>query len=101
MKTLLDGELAAYDSADDKELVLIGGGGAHEVNSRTVAFAALQVSGIYKAARDCFNDIPEWLTGTGIMHAVPTDPCPILWWSQEMVERTRHRANEVFYNEIL
>ena len=72
MKTLLDGELAAYDDADDNELASIGGGGVHEVKTWTAAFAALRAAGVYQASIDCYHAIPEWLTGMGVMRAVQT-----------------------------
>ena len=72
MKSLLADDLEAFDDADDDALSAVGGVGVHEVRTWTAAFAALRALGSYQATIDCYHAIPEWLTGMGIMRAVPS-----------------------------
>ena len=71
MKSMSEDDLEAFDEIDDDALSAVGGVGAHEVRTWTAAFAALRAQGSYDATIECYHAIPEWLTGMGIMRAVP------------------------------
>ncbi|MCY4547285.1 MAG: hypothetical protein OXC28_02855 [Defluviicoccus sp.] len=69
MESLRNGDLDAYDEADDDALSAVGGAGVHEVRAWTAAVAAMRAAGPYEATVDCYFAVPEWLTGMGIMRA--------------------------------
>ncbi len=71
MRSMLEDELEAFDETDDAALSAVGGVGVHEVRAWTAAFAALRAYGPYRGTIECYHAIPEWLTGMGIMRALP------------------------------
>lgn len=62
-----------FDALDDSEVSRVGGHGAHEVRCWIAALSAVGAGGSYAATVECYQTIPEWLTGMGIMRATPVD----------------------------
>jgi 2,3-dihydroxyphenylpropionate 1,2-dioxygenase len=63
------GEITALDDWDDDEVTRIAGKGGHEVRTWLAAFAALAEAGAYDPVVECYETVPAWLTGMGLMRA--------------------------------
>lgn len=68
---VMSGDLAACDALTDEAVDRDGGFGAHEVRTWIAANAAMAASGSVQRTLDTYRCIPDWLTGMGIMRAVP------------------------------
>lgn len=64
-------ELSVLDASDDDTITHTGGRGGHEVRCWFAALAALGPN--YRSHVLFYEPIPEWLTGMGIMTAIPAD----------------------------
>lgn len=71
LKRLSARDLGWFDALDDDEVSRVGGHGAHEVRCWVAALSAMAAAGDYTASVDCYRVVPEWLTGMGIMRALP------------------------------
>lgn len=71
METMMRDDLESLDEAKDDELAQISGNGVHEVRAWTAAVAAMRAAGSTQRENVCYHPIPEWLTGMGIIRAVP------------------------------
>jgi len=69
---LLDGRLDAVDDFSIEEISKEAGRSTHEVRTWVAAFAALAAAqGGYRARRDYYRPINEWIAGYGVMSAEP------------------------------
>lgn len=73
LKRLGEKDFDWFDALDDDEVSRIGGHGAHEVRCWVATFSAMSTAGEYTTLIDCYQTIPEWLTGMGIMRALPVE----------------------------
>jgi 2,3-dihydroxyphenylpropionate 1,2-dioxygenase len=73
LERLRANDLAWFDALDDSEVSRVGGHGAHEVRCWIAALSAVGAGGSYAATVECYHTIPEWLTGMGIMRALPAE----------------------------
>jgi len=64
---LRDKDLAWFDGLQDKEVWRLGGHGGGEVRCWVAAAAAMAACGDYQPTVECYQTIPEWLTGMGLM----------------------------------
>lgn len=65
------GDLAWFDELDDAEVNKVAGHGGHEVRCWLAALAAGRAAGDLEPVLDCYQLVPEWLTGMGLMRALP------------------------------
>ena len=75
MESMIRDDLEAFDDADDDELAQIAGNGVHEVRTWTAAVAAMRAAGAVSVEEVYYHAISEWLTGMGIIRAVPAAGC--------------------------
>ncbi|HCY62368.1 MAG TPA: 3-carboxyethylcatechol 2,3-dioxygenase [Oxalobacteraceae bacterium] len=64
-------ELPAVDGMTNDAITRDGGKSAHEIRAWVAAFGALSAYGSYRASKDFYRPIPEWIAGFGAMHAAP------------------------------
>lgn len=69
MDAFVAGDLAVLDGSTDAEITATGGRGGHEVRSWVAALAALGPG--YRAEELFYEAIDAWITGMGILKAVP------------------------------
>lgn len=69
---LLGSELAKIDSFDTEEISRIAGRSTQEIRTWVAAFAALAAAGSYKARKDYYRPINEWIAGFGVVSAEMT-----------------------------
>jgi 2,3-dihydroxyphenylpropionate 1,2-dioxygenase len=74
-KRLLDAvkraDLGIFDNLDQDELTERMGRGGHEIRTWLAALSALRAGGGYKSELLFYEPVLEWLTGMGILTAVP------------------------------
>ncbi len=63
------GDLSVLDQTPDETISKTGGRGGHEVRTWVAALAALGEG--YKATELFYSAVDEWITGMGVMQAVP------------------------------
>ncbi|WP_042693888.1 3-carboxyethylcatechol 2,3-dioxygenase [Azospirillum sp. B506] len=66
---LLEGRLEEVDGFSIEEISRIAGRSTHEIRTWVAAFAALTAQGPYKARRDYYRPINEWIAGYGVVSA--------------------------------
>jgi 2,3-dihydroxyphenylpropionate 1,2-dioxygenase len=71
LDALTNGRLNLADGWAEDQVTEQGGCGAHELRTWIAAFAALSVAGAYDAEVTYYQVVREWLTGMGIMTAMP------------------------------
>ncbi|AEI77125.1 2,3-dihydroxyphenylpropionate/2,3-dihydroxicinnamic acid 1,2-dioxygenase MhpB [Cupriavidus necator N-1] len=71
LDTLESGNLTAVDGMTNHAITRDGGKSGHEIRTWIAAFAALAAHGSYRAERDYYRAIPEWIAGFAVMHARP------------------------------
>lgn len=69
MDLLVEGRLDAADDFRIEEISRAAGRSAHEVRTWVAAFAALAAVGPYRARKDYYRAINEWIAGYGVMSA--------------------------------
>lgn len=69
MDLLSSGRLSEIDDFDIEEISRAAGRSTHEVRTWVAAFAALAASGNYRARKDYYRPINEWIAGYGVMSA--------------------------------
>ncbi|SDS66898.1 3-carboxyethylcatechol 2,3-dioxygenase [Pseudomonas oryzae] len=69
MDLLIEGRLDAADDFRIEEISKAAGRSAHEVRTWVAAFAALAAVGPYRARKDYYRAINEWIAGYGVMSA--------------------------------
>jgi 2,3-dihydroxyphenylpropionate 1,2-dioxygenase len=69
MDLLIEGSLEAADDFRIEEISKAAGRSAHEVRTWVAAFAALAAVGPYRARKDYYRAINEWIAGYGVMSA--------------------------------
>lgn len=69
MDLLANGDLARVDDFSIEEISRVAGRSTHEVRTWVAAFAALAAMGPYRARRDYYRPINEWIAGYGVMSA--------------------------------
>jgi 2,3-dihydroxyphenylpropionate 1,2-dioxygenase len=70
------GDLAWFDGLDDAEVNRVAGHGGHEVRCWLAALAAGRAAADLQPVLDCYQLVPEWLTGMGLMRALPKGERP-------------------------
>lgn len=71
MTALAAGDVGIGDDWQDEAIIQAAGGGANEVRCWIAAMAALASSGPYQIASQYYEPIEEWITGMGVISAVP------------------------------
>ncbi len=69
MDLLAKGDLDRVDDFSIEEISRVAGRSTHEVRTWVAAFAALAAIGPYRAHRDYYRPINEWIAGYGVMSA--------------------------------
>jgi len=64
-------DLEWFDTLIDDEVNRLAGHGGHEIRCWLAALAAAKAAGNVETVLDCYELIPEWLTGMGLMRALP------------------------------
>ena len=64
-------ELPSIDGMTNEAITRDGGKSAHEIRTWVAAFGVLSAFGPYRASKDFYRPIPEWIAGFAAMHAVP------------------------------
>lgn len=72
MNALAEGRTDIAENWDDSDVSETGGNGAHEVRCWIAAMAAVSAAGPFEIMDRYYAPVPEWLTGMGILSAVPT-----------------------------
>lgn len=67
--TLVEGRLGEIDGFDIAEISSTAGRSTHEIRTWVAAFSALAAIGPYKARKDYYRPIPEWIAGYGVVSA--------------------------------
>lgn len=71
IELLLSGELNQVDDFDIQQISTEAGRSTHEVRTWVAAFAALAAGGPYRARKDYYRPINEWIAGYGVVSAIP------------------------------
>lgn len=73
MDLLVEGRLAEVDGFDIEAISKAAGRSTHEIRTWVAAFAALAGAGgpNYRARRDYYRPISEWIAGYGVLSATP------------------------------
>ncbi len=71
IELLLSGELDQVDDFDIQKISTEAGRSTHEVRTWVAAFAALAANGAYRARKDYYRPINEWIAGYGVVSATP------------------------------
>lgn len=66
---LISGDLAQVDDFDIQEISRTAGRSTHEIRTWVAAFAALAAAGGYRARKDYYRPIDEWIAGYGVVSA--------------------------------
>ena len=73
LDAFISANLDVLDHTTDAEITATGGRGGHEVRTWFAALAALQATGGYAASIEYYEPVDAWLTGMGILTAVPSE----------------------------
>ncbi|MET3354320.1 UNVERIFIED_ORG: 2,3-dihydroxyphenylpropionate 1,2-dioxygenase [Xanthobacter viscosus] len=74
LDAFVSAKLDVLDESDDDELTDICGRGGHEIRTWVATLAALSSQGEYQATVDFYQPVEVWLTGMGVMTAIPAIP---------------------------
>lgn len=69
--TLVQGRLTEIDDFDIEAISRAAGRSTHEIRTWVAAFAALAAIGPYRAHKDYYRPINEWIAGYGVLSAEP------------------------------
>ncbi|NYZ13830.1 3-carboxyethylcatechol 2,3-dioxygenase [Azospirillum sp. RWY-5-1] len=67
--TLVEGRLDEVDTFSVEEISSTAGRSTHEIRTWVAAFAALAATGPYRARKDYYRPINEWIAGYGVISA--------------------------------
>lgn len=67
--TLLQGRLSEVDAYDIDAISKAAGRSTHEIRTWVAAFSALAAAGPYRARKDYYRPINEWIAGYGVVSA--------------------------------
>lgn len=67
--TLVEGRLDEVDGFSVQEISSTAGRSTHEIRTWVAAFAALAATGPYRARKDYYRPINEWIAGYGVISA--------------------------------
>lgn len=67
--TLVQGRLAEIDGFSVEEISKAAGRSTHEIRTWVAAFSALAAAGPYRACKDYYRAINEWICGYGVVSA--------------------------------
>lgn len=71
MNALAEGRTDVAAHWNDADVSETGGNGAHEVRCWVAAMAAISAAGPFQVVDRFYAPVPEWLTGMGVLSAIP------------------------------